>query len=67
MSASELHAELGDLDVLAELSEEESAGLLAMIRTARRTQNKALDDAIGEVLHHLPRLVRGPARKIVFG
>ena len=67
MSASELRAELGDLDVLAELSEDEAADLLAMIRTARTTQNKALDDAVNEVLRYLPKLVRGPARKIVFG
>lgn len=67
MSTAELRRELGDLDVLAELSDDEAGDLLAMIRETRRTQNKALDRAINDVLRHLPRLVRGPAKKIVFG
>lgn len=67
MSTRDLRRELGDLDVLAELSDDEADDLLAMIRETRRIQNKALDRAINDVLRHLPRLVRAPAKKIVFG
>ena len=67
MSNAELREELGDLDVLDDLSDDEAAELLAMIRDTRRAQNKALDAAINEVLRYLPRLIRGTARKIVFG
>lgn len=67
MSKAELVEELGDLDVLAELSADEATDLLTMFRATRRAQNKALDAAINEVLRYLPRLVRGTARKIVFG
>ena len=67
MSSHDLRSELGDLDVLAELSDDEAAELVTMIRATRRSQNKALDAAINDVLRHLPRLVRGPAKKIVFG
>jgi hypothetical protein len=67
VSTAELRKELGDLDVLDDLSDEEGAELLGMIHDTRRTQNKALDAAINEVLRFLPRLIRGTARKIVFG
>lgn len=63
-----LRAELGDdLAVLDELTDDECAELLSMVRTAKVDQRKALDDALNEVLRYLPRLVRGPARKILFG
>jgi hypothetical protein len=63
-----LRAELGgDLAVLDELTPDECAELLAMVRTAKVDQRKAIDDALNEVLRYLPRLVRGPARKILFG
>jgi hypothetical protein len=57
----------GDLEVLAQLAPEECAELLDMVRTAKAAQRQALDDALGQVLGHLPRLVRVPARKILFG
>lgn len=66
-NGDDLRRELGELDVLGQLDEDEAGELLGMFRAARRTQNKALDGAIDEVLGHLPRLVRMPARKIVFG
>jgi hypothetical protein len=63
-----LRAELGDdLAVLDELTDDECAELLSMVRTAKVDQRKAIDDALNEVLRYLPRLVRGPARKILFG
>jgi hypothetical protein len=63
-----LREQLGaDLAVLDELSESECAELLEMIARVRATQRKALDTSIAEVLGKLPRLIRGPARKIMFG
>ncbi|HEY1968029.1 MAG TPA: hypothetical protein VGH89_08790 [Pseudonocardia sp.] len=65
---AELRAELGkDLDVLDSLTQDEQAELLEMVRQARAGQHQALDGALNQVLKHLPRLVRGPARKILFG
>ncbi|HWN36497.1 MAG TPA: hypothetical protein VNP03_27350 [Pseudonocardia sp.] len=63
-----LRQRLGDdVDALALLSEQESAELLGLIDEARAVQRKALDASIGEVLGRLPRLARGPARRIMFG
>lgn len=63
-----LRTRLGDdLDALALLSEQESAELLGLIDDARAVQRKALDASISEVLGRLPRLARGPARRIMFG
>jgi hypothetical protein len=63
-----LRAELGDdLEVLDTLTSDECAELLSMVRAAKVDQRKAIDDALTEVLGYLPRLVRGPARKILFG
>lgn len=65
---TELRRELGDdLDVLALLSDEESSDLLEMLEEARSGQIAALNAAIEETLGHLPRLLRGPARKVMFG
>jgi hypothetical protein len=49
------------------LTPAQSADLLAMLRQAREGQRRALDEALTDVLRHLPRLARGPARKILFG
>ena len=63
-----LHELLGPgLASLDELSADEADELLAMIQTARKTQQAALDEAIDAALGHLPRLVRGTARKVLFG
>lgn len=63
-----LRRQLGaDLTVLDELSEAECAELLEMIAEVRETQRQALDRSLNQVLGNLPRLVRGPARKILFG
>jgi hypothetical protein len=63
-----LRKRLGDdVDALALLSEQESAELLGLIDNARAVQREALDASISEVLGRLPRLARGPARRIMFG
>lgn len=67
-ASSALRRQLGsDLDVLDQLTEPESAELLGLIDDVRAAQKVALDAALGEVLGKLPRLVRLPARKIMFG
>lgn len=67
-ASSALRRQLGsDLDVLDQLTEPESTELLGLIDDARAAQKAALDAALGEVLGKLPRLVRVPARKIMFG
>ena len=67
-ASSALRRQLGsDLDVLDQLTEPECAELLGLIDDARAAQKVALDAALGEVLGKLPRLVRLPARKIMFG
>jgi hypothetical protein len=64
----ELQRELGPgLEIAALLSEQESAALLTRFREVRREQKQALDVAIEESLNHLPRPIRGTARKIMFG
>ena len=63
-----LRQRLGDdVGALALLSEQESAELLGLIDNARAVQREALDASISEVLGRLPRLARGPARRIMFG
>lgn len=56
-----------DLAVLDELSPDEAAELLELIAAARDTQQAALDEAVEAALGHLPKLVRGTARRILFG
>jgi hypothetical protein len=63
-----LRSALGtDLDVLGELTENETTELLSLFQTAKRGQRESLDAALEQALAHLPWLVRGPARKILFG
>ena len=62
-----LRAQLGGSapQALRELSGDELTDLSDAIRTARRRQTKALADAGERALGHIPRLLRGPVRKIV--
>lgn len=62
-----LRAQLGGSapQALRELSGDELTDLSKAIRTARRRQTKALADAGERALGHIPRLLRGPVRKIV--
>lgn len=50
---------------LDELADEELRDLEAAIRTARRRQAEALKHAADSALGHIPRLLRGPIRKIM--
>lgn len=58
---------LGGLDAVERLTEEEATQLAGLLATAERTEREALDASIDVTLRHLPRLVRMPARKILFG
>ena len=64
-----LHGQLSGRvpDGLATLTDEERIALAGLVRDARRRQSEALDGAIEEALGIVPRLVRGPVRKILFG
>ena len=64
---ADLRKRLNNAGVVDELSEAECTQLLAMIETVRRSRLKAMLGAIDEALDHLPRLVRGPAKKILLG
>lgn len=72
MSAKELRAleaELGARppDGLQSLAAADLRSLTALLRTAKERQSHALDAAVGEALEIVPRMVRGPVRKILFG
>lgn len=52
---------------LAQLSGQEADVLLDAIDRASAERDDLLQASIDQTLFHLPRLLRGPARKIVFG
>ena len=54
----------GGLEVL---TEEELSGFAAMLRVAKRRQCQQLEAAVDEALEIVPRLLRRPVRKILFG
>jgi hypothetical protein len=49
------------------LTEEELTGFAAMLRAAKRRQSEELEAAVDEALEIVPRLLRRPVRKILFG
>jgi hypothetical protein len=54
-------------DVLSQLSSEESALLLGLLRKAKAKQQSNLDQSLDDALKVLPRIIRPAARKILFG
>jgi hypothetical protein len=64
-----LELELGDRvpDGLKTLTDEELTDIADRLRDAKLRQSEALDAAIGEAVEIVPRLLRGPMRKILFG
>jgi len=62
-----LRAQLGGTapDALRRLSAAELTHLSQAIRGARRRESKAMAQAGERALGHIPRLLRGPVRKIV--
>ena len=67
-SRTELERELGGpIPELDGVSDDVCAELLAMFHDARALEKKTLDESIDAALGALPRIFRGPARKIMFG
>jgi hypothetical protein len=64
-----LERELGGRapDGLSTLTDEELTHLADLLQDAKQRQTKALETAIEEALGIVPRLVRGPVRKVLFG
>ena len=62
-----LSSMLCEVAVVNDLTEAECTELLAQIATVRKSRMKAMFSAIDESLNHLPRLLRGPAKKILLG
>ena len=58
---------LGGLDADERLTEDEATQLAGLLAGVERSEREALDASIDVTLRHLPRLVRVPARKILFG
>jgi hypothetical protein len=52
-------------DALRELSQDELADLGAALADARHRQAAALSEAGDRALSHIPRLLRGPIRRMV--
>ena len=65
----EVIAELGSehgIDV-SEMTADQQAALVAAIREARAQQRAVLEAAITGAMEHVPRLLRGALRKVLFG
>jgi hypothetical protein len=72
MSAQALRALEGELggrapEGLEALKESDLRAFAALLRDAKARQSEALQAAIEEALEIVPRMVRGPVRKILFG
>ena len=53
--------------VASSLGDDELLRLATMISAAREQQARELDEALENALGHIPRLMRGAIRRIVFG
>ena len=64
-----LEAELGDRvpDGLQRLTDAQLRAFTDLLHDAKRRQSGALQDAVEEALEIVPRMVRGPVRKALFG
>ncbi len=64
-----LESELGGAppDGLERLTDAQLGAFTGVLRDAKRRQSDALQAAVEEALEIVPRMVRGPVRKILFG
>lgn len=64
-----LESELGGAppDGLERLTDAQLRAFTDLLRDAKRRQSDALRSAVEESLEIVPRMVRGPVRKILFG
>jgi hypothetical protein len=53
-------------DAIARLGPDAQLTLIALVQQARERQRSALDEAIDQGLAHLPRLLRGSVRLLLF-
>jgi hypothetical protein len=54
-------------DGLSTLTDDELSHLADLLRDTKQRQSQALEAAIESALGIVPRLVRGPVRKVLFG
>lgn len=69
-TATELRDALGKTPpkgLVASLSADQSADLADAVRSARSRQSAELDAAIDGAFGRVPRLLRGPLRKVLLG
>jgi hypothetical protein len=52
---------------LAVLADDELIALADLLRDAKGRQAQLLDEGVADALNIVPRLMRGPVRKILFG
>lgn len=64
-----LESELGGRapERLEALADADLLALAELLRDAKARQSEALDAAVGQSLEIVPRMARGPVRKILFG
>ncbi|MEA2221015.1 MAG: hypothetical protein QOJ35_3641 [Solirubrobacteraceae bacterium] len=64
-----LESELGDRAPagVAALGDPELRAFTGLLRGAKRRQSETLHAAVEDALEIVPRMVRGPVRKILFG
>ena len=55
------------LAAAADLPDEDRERLAEMVERARHLRRQQLDDSMDEALGALPRLLRGPAKRIMLG
>ena len=72
MSATELRALESELGArppegLEAIAEADLRALTALLREAKQRQSEGLEAAVEEALEIVPRMVRGPVRKMLFG
>jgi len=52
---------------LERLAPDQQVALVAAVRHARERQRAVLEDAIDAAMEHVPRVLRGAMRKVLFG
>lgn len=64
-----LESELGGppSDSLAALADEDLEAFVDLLRRTKARQSRELEDAVEQALGVVPRLLRGPVRKVLFG
>lgn len=64
--AAELKVEATELVFLEDLDDAQTQLILVGLRAAADRQQSQIDDAVREALRHLPKMLRGPVKKMLF-